>query len=116
MLGDDTLHAVFTMLINTRTNIKQDKETTNELKQYNWNEDFWDVYVIALISTHYKTVIEGNAELGNISNTSDSNQTNKGSLPDLTKYINQSDYTLFLANYYKIQAKMDQEIINNNQY
>ncbi len=109
LVMDDTLNSVYTLFVKARIKIKQDKETTSILKKYNWNEEFWDVYVIVAICNHYNTVIEENKELNKIKDETNGEDDGVQKLPDLSRFVNTKDYELFNANYERLKKVIEKD-------
>jgi len=116
MSGDAALYnpliGSMMIMINTRSKIKEDVAVTNELKKYGWTNEFWDIYIVTMVSMHYKTVTDGNAELAKLTNT----PSGFGELPDIKTFINENDYELFCQNYSKICKLIEEEINKANGY
>lgn len=107
MLSGDIMTGIFSVLNRTRLKCKQNAGANTALTKLGWTSEFWDIYVIVIISLQYCSVEESNT---------DRVQLGMGIAPmtPVTKFIHKDDYTIVKNNYKKIFSLMEEEISKAN--
>jgi hypothetical protein len=109
--GENVIGMVYSILRRTSLIAKRDVPATAALKRHGWTPEFWDIYVVLLIGTHYASVADINASMPSADAAGPGPQ---GKLPPIERFIHPDDYKLVVANYQRIFKLVGKEIEEQN--